>query len=367
MEKKKYNEKHSKKIRKLAAFCCLIAIFLSVSTYAWFIGMKRVEVSEFDINIATTEGLFLSMDGSDWTYNLDVANAPQYADNANKLTDVELIPMSTVGDMDVTSSRMKLYQKGSLTATAGGYRLLASQVDNHTARVTSGTEYLEGEELSLISLWDGKSLLHFPPARDFKRFSLSKDSPNTGGMGSYCPVELTEVQQDRLDLYKTKLNFMLSDEKADFIGFIYSGLIWAKNDWYVLEYNMRPGDPETQSILNQLDTDLLYILNAAIYQKLDEIKLRLKNGVSATLVVASDGYPQQPKDGNLIEFPEDKEIVVHYSGVELKDEKLYSKGGRNLSITTSAGDLNTVFNRLYSYSDKIRMENKYVREGLPEN
>ena len=65
MKKKKYNEKHSKKIRKLAAICFLIAIFLSVSTYAWFIGMKRVEVSEFDINIATTEGLFLSMDGID--------------------------------------------------------------------------------------------------------------------------------------------------------------------------------------------------------------------------------------------------------------------------------------------------------------
>ncbi len=228
-------------------------------------------------------------------------------------------------------------------------------------------EYLEGEELSMISLWDGKNLLHFPPARDFKRLSLDKNSPNTGGMGSYCPVNLTEVQQDRLDLYKTKLNFMLSDEKADFIGFIYSGLIWAKNDWYVLEYNMRPGDPETQSILNQLETDFLYILNAAIYQKLNEIKLRLKPGVSATLVVASEGYPEKPKDGNLIEYPQDKDIIVHYSGVELKEGKLYSKSGRNLSITTSAGDLDTAFNRLYSYSDKILMDKKYVRRSLPEN
>ncbi len=228
-------------------------------------------------------------------------------------------------------------------------------------------EYLEGEEISLISLWDGKNLLHFPPARDFKRLSLDKNSPNTGGMGSYCPVNLTEVQQDRLDLYKTKLNFMLSDEKADFIGFIYSGLIWAKNDWYVLEYNMRPGDPETQSILNQIDTDFLYILNAAIYQKLNEIKLRLNSGVSATLVVASEGYPENPKDGNMIEYPQDKDIIVHYSGVELKEGTLYSKGGRNLSITTSAGDLDTAFNRLYSYSDKILMDKKYVRRSLPEN
>ncbi len=228
-------------------------------------------------------------------------------------------------------------------------------------------EYLEGEEISLISLWDGKNLLHFPPARDFKKLSAAKNSPNTGGMGSYCPVELTEVQQDRLDLYKTKLNFMLSDENADFIGFIYSGLIWAKNDWYVLEYNMRPGDPETQSILNQLETDFLYILNAAIYQKLDEIKLRLKPGVSATLVIASKGYPENPKDGNLIEYQTQKDIVIQHSGVELRDEKLYSKGGRNLSITTTDSEPLYAFSTLYSYADKVRMKNKYVRPGLPGN
>ena len=145
MEKKKYNEKHSKKIRKLAAFCCLIAIFLSVSTYAWFIGMKRVEVSEFDINIATTEGLFLSMDGSDWTYNLDVNEATQYKNNTNKIDGVELIPLSSVGDMDSTTSRMKLFEKSSLTAVPGGYRLLSAQVNNYTDTQETTGEYIEGD------------------------------------------------------------------------------------------------------------------------------------------------------------------------------------------------------------------------------
>ena len=144
--KKKYNEKQSKKIRNLVVICVLCGIVLATSTYAWFIGMRTVNVSSFDINVASTEGLYLSMDGKSWTYNLDVANAPQYADNANKLTDVELIPMSTVGDMDVTSSRMKLYEKGSLTATKGGYRLLASQVNNYENQVGGDTgEYIEGD------------------------------------------------------------------------------------------------------------------------------------------------------------------------------------------------------------------------------
>ena len=134
--KKKHNEKHSKKIRNLVAFCSLCAILLSVSTYAWFIGMTKVSVNSFEVNVQTTEGLFLSMDGVNWYYNLDAKNTAAYANNANIWADETgnkgLIPMSTVGDMDETSSRMKLFEKASLTMTAGGYRLMASQVDNYT-------------------------------------------------------------------------------------------------------------------------------------------------------------------------------------------------------------------------------------------
>ena len=146
----KRNSKKNKKVRNLVLVCTLSAILLTVSTYAWFIGMKTVKVNEFEVKIATTEGLFLSMDGENWSYNLDAKNAPAYTGNANEwLTDAGegLIPVSTVGDLDKTSSRMKLYEKGSLTSTKGGYRLLASQVDNYTNKVTTGAkkEYIEGD------------------------------------------------------------------------------------------------------------------------------------------------------------------------------------------------------------------------------
>ena len=141
----KYNEKHGKRIRNLAILCLLSIMVLAASTYAWFIGMRTVNVSSFDINVASTEGLYLSMDGKSWTYNLDVANADQYANNENKLEDVELVPMSSVGDMDKTSSRMKLYAKGSLTATTGGYRLLAKRVNNYTNQNVTSHEYIEGD------------------------------------------------------------------------------------------------------------------------------------------------------------------------------------------------------------------------------
>jgi len=143
----KRSKKQTKRLRNLVAICCLCAIVLTVSTYAWFIGMKTVKVSSFDVEIATTEGLMLSMDGSTWSYNLDAAKAPAYSGNTNTWAkDGGLIPMSSVGDLDSKVSRMKLYEKGSLTTTKGGYRLLTSRVRNYyneeTSTVMDGKGYV---------------------------------------------------------------------------------------------------------------------------------------------------------------------------------------------------------------------------------
>ncbi len=139
------NKKHENRVKKLVAMVVLCAIVLAVSTYAWFIGMKTVNLSKFDINIKTTEGLYLSMDGKSWTYNLEgVKTAESYEKNTNTFAEKGLVPMSTVGDMDKTSSTMKLFEKGSLTSTPGGMRLLASQVKNNTIDTEGG--YVTGKE-----------------------------------------------------------------------------------------------------------------------------------------------------------------------------------------------------------------------------
>ena len=146
----KRNNKRTKKIRNLVFVCVLTAILLTVSTYAWFIGMQTVRVNSFEVKIATTEGLMLSLDGETWTTELDTVTAPQYANNQNQwLTtrDSEayiaaggkgLIPMSTVGDIDATKNKLTLFEKGSLTETAGGYRLLASKVNNTATAEADG-------------------------------------------------------------------------------------------------------------------------------------------------------------------------------------------------------------------------------------
>ena len=125
------DNRRRKKIRNLIVICFICAIILGVGTYAWFIGMKTVNVSSFDIDIATTEGLFLSMDGEHWSYQLDARNATPYTGNTNTWATTGLIPISSVGDIDSTVSRLQLYEKGSLTTTPGGYRLLASRVHNY--------------------------------------------------------------------------------------------------------------------------------------------------------------------------------------------------------------------------------------------
>ena len=134
---KKRNKKHEKRLRKLGIATALCAIILGVSTYAWFIGMKTVNVSSFDISIASTESLMLSLDGETWDYEVNINgenyDTASYDGNTNSWGGEGLVPISTTGAMSPDTSRLIMFEKGSLTATAGGYRLMASQVNNTTA------------------------------------------------------------------------------------------------------------------------------------------------------------------------------------------------------------------------------------------
>lgn len=137
---KKANRR-TRKIKNLVLICTFSSIMFIVTTYAWFIGMRTVNVSSFDVSIATTDSLLLSLDGKKWdtTVNINGTNyndpSVVYEGNANSWSKGGLIPMSSVGDMDSDSSRMKLFEKASLTMTAGGYRLMASQVKNNKATI----------------------------------------------------------------------------------------------------------------------------------------------------------------------------------------------------------------------------------------
>ena len=141
---KKRNKKHEKRMKKLVIGCGLCAILLTVATYAWFIGMKTVNVSSFDVSIASIDSLLLSLDGENWSDEVQInkdnykLTGTQYENNTNSWGGTGLIPMSTVGKINSTASRLTLYEKGSFTTTPGGYRIMASEVKNTGATEVDG-------------------------------------------------------------------------------------------------------------------------------------------------------------------------------------------------------------------------------------
>lgn len=229
-------------------------------------------------------------------------------------------------------------------------------------------EFLEGEELSLISIFDGETLLPLETARDYKRLLDGQKGPNTGGMGAYCPVKLTSAQESDLKNYITKLETALKAEKADFVGIVYSGLMLTNDGIKVLEYNMRFGDPETQPLMYHLNSDILEIFIKASEKKLHEVKPQWKSGTTIAVVVAADGYPENPKKGceinGLQEAFENNETDVFYAGVKKDGTKLLSNGGRVLAICANGSDTEKVRGKIYKTIDEIDFADKIYRNDI---
>lgn len=233
-------------------------------------------------------------------------------------------------------------------------------------------ERLEGEELSVISLFDGKTLLSFVPARDYKRLFDNQMGPNTGGMGAYCPVELTKNQESDLQKYLKTLEKALKLEKADFVGVIYSGIMLTKIEQgcgiRVLEYNMRFGDPETQSLMYHLDSDILDVFVKASEKKLSEVNLKWKPGTTINVVVASQGYPENPKKGFIIngvkEACKKYKTQEFYAGVALKENMMLSNGGRVLNICANGSDIEKVRDKIYKTIEEIDFKDKTYRKDI---
>ena len=246
----KRTKKQARRLRNLVMICSMCAIVLMVSTYAWFIGMKTVKVSSFDIDIATTEGLFLSMNGKDWSYQLDAKGAQAYTGNTNTWAETGLIPMSTVGDMDANASRMKIFEKASFTATTGGYRLLASRVGNY-ATASDGVSLEQGKGYVAFDLFirnlSGREYYTELDKLNEEAIYLTTDSAVTvaedggkGGTGIENSVRVAFTQIGRVkadDSISSKnitditcANVEASDGQAQVTGICRNAQIWEPND-----------------------------------------------------------------------------------------------------------------------------------------
>ncbi len=231
-------------------------------------------------------------------------------------------------------------------------------------------EFLEGMEISLHAICDGKTAKLFPTSQDHKRALDGDKGLNTGGMGTYSPTPfLTDVQL--ADAGRTILEpFMrgCAAEGIDFRGILYPGLMLTKSGPKVLEFNARFGDPETQVYLTRLENDLVELLDASVNGTLDKIELKWKEAASVCVVMASGGYPgSYPKGKPILGLAEAAilpNVKVFHAGTARAGEQIVTNGGRVLGVTALGRDLKAAQAAAYAAVEKIHFDGAHFRRDI---
>ncbi len=231
-------------------------------------------------------------------------------------------------------------------------------------------EYLAGEELSLLAVCDGQRALALASAQDYKRIHDGDRGPNTGGMGSYCPVPAVDDSAAR-ELV-SRVHQPVLDELArrgtPFQGVLYAGLMMTPQGPRVLEFNVRFGDPETQAILPRLRSDLLELVQAALQPGgLDGVELEWAPESAVTVVLASPGYPENPVTGQVIsglDAVRDDVFVTHAGTATAPDGSLVTAGGRVLGVTALGRDADAARAAAYAAADMIDFQGKQMRGDI---
>jgi phosphoribosylamine--glycine ligase len=231
-------------------------------------------------------------------------------------------------------------------------------------------ETLQGPEISLMALTDGKTVLPFPSSQDHKRVYDADKGPNTGGMGAYAPTsfydDLTRIKVDK----EVIQNFIrgLENEQRDFRGIIYFGLMLTRQGPKVLEFNVRLGDPETQAVLPLVKSDMYEIFLAVANGQLSQMSLQLNPGFSCTVVLASKGYPNSFETGfpiqGLDEAKKQGRVLVFHAGTKSTPEGIVTNGGRVLTVTGLGKTLDAAVVRAYQGIKKISFKNMHYRNDI---
>ena len=231
-------------------------------------------------------------------------------------------------------------------------------------------EFLEGEELSFFVIVDNNSYLFFGSAQDHKKVGEGDTGPNTGGMGAYSPAPLlTDKLEEKIrkKIIEPTLKAM-KDLDHPYKGFLYAGLIVKKEEPYLIEYNIRMGDPECQVLMMRLETDLLEIIDYATKNKISNLKIEWTKENSIAVVLCAKGYPHNYiKDSeikNLSKILSDKNNQIFHAGTYEKNNKIYSNGGRVLNITTSSESLAEARNISIRNINKINWTDGFFRKDI---
>jgi len=231
-------------------------------------------------------------------------------------------------------------------------------------------EFLEGEEMSFFVITDGITVKDFGTAQDHKRVFDGDKGSNTGGMGCYSPSRLINDEL-REKILKRIIHPTLEALKEDGIiykGFLYAGLMVKDNNPYLIEYNVRMGDPECQTILPKLDSDLVNIFFATINQQLNQKKIKWKNKKSICVVLCSDGYPDTYKKNieidNFHKLKFKKNEYLFHAGTKKNNQKFYAIGGRVLNFVSISKDFQSAKKNVYSHLKILNWKNGFYRKDI---
>lgn len=229
-------------------------------------------------------------------------------------------------------------------------------------------EFLQGIELSVFVLTDGKNYLLLPEAKDYKRVGEGDTGLNTGGMGAISPVPFANdafMQKVKTKIIEPTVSGLQKDN-LDYKGFLFFGLIKVNEEPYVIEYNCRMGDPETEVVVPRIKNDLVEILQATAQQKLSGIQLKIDPCYAATIVAVSGGYPDEYKTGlpisglNLAE----EGSFIFYAGAKADGNKVFTAGGRVACATAMGNDLKEALDKSKELVEAISFEGKYFRKDI---
>ncbi len=229
-------------------------------------------------------------------------------------------------------------------------------------------EFLDGEELSFMVLCDGTQALALASSQDHKRLNDGDQGPNTGGMGAYSPAPVMDeaLAQEVLRTIIAPSLAGMREEGRPFVGVLYAGLMICGGKPYVLEFNVRFGDPEAEVLLPRLESDWIDLFEAAIEGRVASVAAKWRPGSAACIVIAAEGYPASPRKGDeILGLEAAAELaIVHHAGTALKDGKWLTHGGRVLAVTALGPDLEGAVKRAYAGVEKICFKGMHYRKDI---
>lgn len=228
-------------------------------------------------------------------------------------------------------------------------------------------EFLDGIELSVFVLTDGINYKLLPTAKDYKRIGEGDTGLNTGGMGAVSPVPFADAEfMEKIEsrIVKPTVNGLKADN-IDYKGFVFIGLIKVGNDPFVIEYNVRMGDPETEVVIPRLKSDLVEIFVAMSQQKLNEVAFEIDERSATTVMMVSGGYPEDYEKGKVITGLDAVEgSLVFHAGTTLKDGEVVTAGGRVLAVTSYDDNFREAIKKSYQNIDRLHFDKMYYRKDI---